>query len=266
MSHPLARLTEPMPGIGHNHTVVLSDPVVAAKNHLETSYRDLVARFDDLEAGCARVPHLIESGEEAGLVTDFVAQCQVHLRQAEAAHKIEKATFLDGGRTVDRFFKRRCESLNEAMLPVFSRLKAYRDRCETERVERHQALLEAAQRETARAADYHTEAQRLAASADPADRRHAGHCRGLAETAAESAAALRWEAAACLEPVRIQGDYGATAYVTHSWAFEIVDLDAVPRCYLAVNSETIRTAITRDGVRDIPGLRIFQSEHLRVRG
>jgi hypothetical protein len=66
--------------------------------------------------------------------------------------------------------------------------------------------------------------------------------------------------------VRIQGDYGATAYVTHSWAFEIVDPELVPRYYLTLDSEMIRTAVTKDGVRDIPGLRIFQSEQLRVRG
>lgn len=267
MSHsPLARSCEPVPGIGHNRVAVPADPVAAVKDHLATSYRDLVGRFSDLEADCARVPDPIESGEEAGLVTDFIAQCQAQLRQAEAAHKIEKASFLEGGRTVDGFFKRRCESLNAALLPVFSRLKLYRDRCEREAVERHRTLLDAAERETARAAAYQGEARRLAASADPADRHRTVHCRALADATAESAAAMRRDAAAWLEPVRIQGDYGATAYVTHSWGYEVVDLDAVPRCFLGLDTETIRAAITKDGVRDIPGLRIFQSEHLRVRG
>lgn len=105
MNHPLLRSGEPLPGIGHNRVMVPTGPVAAVKDHLEHSYRDLVARLDDLEAGCARVPDPIESGEEAGLVTDFIAQCQTQLRQAEAAHKIEKASFLDGGRTVDGFFK-----------------------------------------------------------------------------------------------------------------------------------------------------------------
>jgi hypothetical protein len=73
-------------------------------------------------------------------------------------------------------------------------------------------------------------------------------------------------AASCLEPVRIEGDYGATAYVTHRWCFEVVDLMEVPRHFLGLDAETVRTAITKDGIRDIPGLRIFQIENLRVRG
>jgi hypothetical protein len=266
VASPSPLLPELIPGLGHNSGPEPTDPVAAVKNHLDTTYGDLVARFIDLELGCARVPDPIENGEDAGLVTDFVAQCQVHVKEAETAHRVEKTTFLEGGRIVDKFFKRRCENLNEALVPVLSRLKAYRDQREAERAERHSALLEAAGRETARAADYHAEAQCLATSIDAADRRRAVECRALAHATAESAAAMRRDAAACLEPVRIEGDYGATAYVTHSWAFEVVDLDAVPRCFLGLNAETIRGAITKDGVRDIPGLRIFRSEHLRVRG
>lgn len=266
MAFPSPASLHPAPGIGHNHGSTAPDPVSSVRSHLNAAYCDLVARFIDLEFGCARVPDPIRGGEEAGLVTDFIAQCQTHLKQAEAAHKMEKATFLEGGRTVDGFFKRRCESLSAALIPVVSRLKAYRDQREAEGVERHRALMEAAEHEIARATEYQGEAERLAASDDPADRSRAAQCRALANATAESAAAMRREAAACLEPVPIQGDYGATAYVTHLWAFEVVSLDAVPRCYLALNSETIRAAITKDGVRDIPGLRIFQSEHLRVRG
>lgn len=66
--------------------------------------------------------------------------------------------------------------------------------------------------------------------------------------------------------MRIQGDYGATAYVTRSWTFEVIDLDQVPRPYLSLNTEAVRAAITKEGMKDIPGLRIFQSESLRVRG
>jgi hypothetical protein len=54
--------------------------------------------------------------------------------------------------------------------------------------------------------------------------------------------------------------------VTRNWTFEVIDLDRVPRTYLSLDTEAVRAAITKKGVRDIPGLRIFQSENLRVRG
>jgi hypothetical protein len=54
--------------------------------------------------------------------------------------------------------------------------------------------------------------------------------------------------------------------VTRSWTFAVVDLDRVPREYMSLDVEVVREAITRDGVREIPGLRIFQAEALRVRG
>ena len=73
-------------------------------------------------------------------------------------------------------------------------------------------------------------------------------------------------ATAPLEPTRIRGDYGSTAYVTRQWSFEIVDLDLVPRQYLSLDVAVVREAITRDGLREIPGLRIFRAEALRVRG
>jgi hypothetical protein len=88
----------------------------------------------------------------------------------------------------------------------------------------------------------------------------------LAEEARERAMAAGHEATLPLEPTRLHGDYGSTAYVTRRWSFEVVDLDQVPRDYLSLDVAVVRQAITQDGVRKIPGLRIFRSEALRVRG
>jgi hypothetical protein len=257
---------ETIAGIGHNQTSAAVNAAASLKLHLASTYRDLVLRFDALEHGCARVPDPIYSEEDARLVTDFIAQCQAHLHQAEAAHKIEKKIFLEGGRTVDGFFKRRCEKLSEALISVLSRLKAFRDQWQVEMTARHHELMEAASREAARASQYHAEAQQRSAVGSESDHRRAAQLGVLADASAESAEAMIREAAACLEPVRLQGDYGATAYVTHSWNFELVDIDKVPRCYLSLNSEKVRAAIIKDGLRDIAGLNIFQTESLRVRG
>jgi hypothetical protein len=261
---PLFLIKTASPKIGHNQTLAADDGGASLKLHLASAHRDLVLRFDDLERGCARVPDPIYSEEDASLVTDFIAQCQVHLHEAEAAHKIEKKIFLEGGRTVDRFFKRRREKLSEALIPVFSQLKAFRGRWQAEMTERHLMLMDGACREAARASQYRAEAEQLAD--DESGRQRAAQLKALADASAESAQAKIREAATCLEPVRIQGDYGATAYVTRSWNFEVVDFSEVPRCYLTLNTEKVRTAITKQGVRDIPGLSIFQTESLRVRG
>jgi hypothetical protein len=270
MTYPTVPLAEPSPGIGHNRAPEPLDPVAAVKSRLSITHRDLVARFVDLELGCARVPDSIDSEEEAGIVTDFIAQCQIHLRRADRAHKLEKTSFLQGGRTVDGFFKRRCETLSDALTPVLGRLKAYRDRVTEAASAQHQAARQAAEEESRRAvaeaAAHRAEAERLARTTSAEDRRRAAVQLALAEAASERADAWAREAATAPEPPRIQGDYGATAYVTRSWTFEVIDLDRVPRIYLSLDTEAVRAAIIKKGVRDIAGLKIFQSESLRVRG
>lgn len=47
------------------------------------------------------------------------------------------------------------------------------------------------------------------------------------------------------------------------WTFEVVDITKVPVLYLDVDTAVVRAAI-RDGERDIPGLRIYQEESVRV--
>src|SRR5215469_13286123 len=114
--------------IGHNNPPEPIDPVTTLKERLAAEHADLVTGFHDLELACARVPDPITSEEEAGLATDFIAQCQLQIKTAEAAHKREKELFLSSGRVVDMFFKRRCEQLTLALAPPIARLKAYRDR------------------------------------------------------------------------------------------------------------------------------------------
>src|SRR5258708_22724598 len=152
-------------GIGHNRSPEPLDPIAALGVRLSTSHRGLVVRFAGLELGCARVADPIATDEDAGLATDFVAQCQTHIRQAEAAHKQEKAFFLQASRAVDSFFKRRCEKLNGALGPVVTRLRAYRDQiaeAERQRVEVAQRAAEEEARNAAEeAAPHSTEAERL---------------------------------------------------------------------------------------------------------
>lgn len=48
------------------------------------------------------------------------------------------------------------------------------------------------------------------------------------------------------------------------WTFEIVEAEAIPREYLKPDTDKIAAAV-KAGVREIPGVRIFQAESLQVR-
>jgi hypothetical protein len=168
----------PAPGLGHNNPPEPIDPIEALDLCLARAHRELVVRFIDLELGCTRVPNPLESDEDAAATTDFVAQCQAHIRKAEAAHKQEKEYFLKAGRIVDGFFKRRCTKLTGALAPVGARLKAYRDQIAEQDAKRHEAARIASEEEAQRAAEeeaeYRAAAARLAQKAhSPAERQRA---------------------------------------------------------------------------------------------
>jgi len=271
VSEPPVRTRYPVPGLGHNNPPEPIDPIEALDLRLAKAHRELVVRFVDLELGCAQVPNPLESADDAAATTDFIAQCQAHIKKAEAAHKQEKEYFLKSGRIVDGFFKRRCSKLAAAMAPVALRLKAYHDRIaelDAERREETRKANEAeAQRAAAEEAEHRAEADRLAIEArSPSERQYAAEQLLLAEAAAARAAAARAAATAKPDPTHIRGDYGSTAYIRKLWTFEVVDLDAVPRDYMSLDVDVVREAINKDAVREIPGLRIFQSETLHVRG
>lgn len=48
------------------------------------------------------------------------------------------------------------------------------------------------------------------------------------------------------------------------WRYEVIDLGSVPEGYLAVDDAEVKAAI-KEGIREIPGLRIYQDESLAVR-
>ncbi len=65
-------------------------------------------------------------------------------------------------------------------------------------------------------------------------------------------------------PKTIRAESGATLSVKKVWTFAIEDLGKVPVEYLALDTAKVRCAI-RDGVREIPGLRIYQDDQVAGR-
>ncbi len=61
----------------------------------------------------------------------------------------------------------------------------------------------------------------------------------------------------------VHSDMGAVS-AKMVWDFEIVDEDKVPRNFMIVNEKAIRAAV-KAGVRNIPGVKVYQKEELAVR-
>ncbi len=108
-------------GTGHN----ARKPFDPAKQKAEielalnVKYGKLLQKFTDREAGAANVPKLIATEEEAKRATDFVGQCMKLVDESKAAHKIEKAPWLSGGKVFDEFFLRR----NDRLVLAFGRVR-----------------------------------------------------------------------------------------------------------------------------------------------
>lgn len=85
------------------------------------------------------------------------------------------------------------------------------------------------------------------------------------EKAAEAEAAGDQETALAFEEEAeaVQAKVGGSV-LQKRWTFDVVDADGVPREYLEINTVAVNEAI-REGVRDIPGLRIYQKELVSVR-
>lgn len=77
------------------------------------------------------------------------------------------------------------------------------------------------------------------------------------------ATALATEAVALTGPAKQTMAEDGALQAKKRWTFEVTDFKLVPREYLTVDDREVNTAI-RAGVRDVPGLRIFQKDELAV--
>lgn len=63
-------------------------------------------------------------------------------------------------------------------------------------------------------------------------------------------------------PTKVESDTGELR-VRKEWKFKITNAELIPRVYLEVNEKLIRRQIN-DGVRKIPGIKIYQEENLSI--
>jgi len=149
----------------------------------------------------------------------------------EKARKAEKDQILKDGRTIDDFFKKLAKPLEDAAAAVIGAINGWqRKKLEEER--KRQA----------------EEAERLRAEAPPF------------EEPPRIVQAKPVEAARVVSSAtgRVQ------ASVSTIWRHEVTDAQAVPRQYLMVNDAALKAAIA-GGVREIPGVRIFEDVRTAIR-
>lgn len=240
----------------------------ALRDKLRDENYDLIVRRDELLAAAALVPE-VTSDDVAGKVTDFIKQLAALAKAADAKRVGAKEPFLEGGRTVDGFFKAITDPVAAAKTGVERKLTTYlRDKEAKARREREEQERQA--REAAEAARRDAE-ERARAMRDQASLQAAVE----AEKAAELAAAdlVRAEQAATVKAAELsqtRGEYGSLSSLRTVWTFDGIDRDALDlealRQHFPIDGleKAIRSFI-RAGGRELNGTRIFETTTAVVR-
>ena len=188
----------------------------------------------------------------AGHAADFAKDLKAAANALDETRTRIKKPILHAQRLVDGSAKALSDRVASAVREVETRVTAYLRMKEAE-------ARAAAEAEAAR---LQAEAERLAAEALRVD--------GVitAETAVDALeAAQRADELAnakALELTRTRGVGGALTALKDNWVAELVDITKVPAAYLQVNDALVKAAI-RSGVRDIPGIRIWNDARAFVR-
>lgn len=261
----IGELLDTLPG-GHNKPPLLE----VLRDELEAENEPLLRRKDELLAAAARMPDTVSDDDVAGRFADMVKLIAAATKNADAGRVAKKEVFLEGGRAVDGFFKKRvidpladAKKSIEGRLGIYLRAKADRERQAREEADRmaRQAAQRAAD-EAAKAAEAMKTERDLDAAMELA--------RQADEAAAQSAAAAKAAAAKPAEMSRTRGDVGALGTLRSHWTFRDLDRETIPldvlRPYFAEEdiAKALRAAI-KAGLRQIRGAEIYEAQEVSVR-
>lgn len=249
-----------LPPSTHN----LDDPLRRLREDLAEANSDLSRRVDELLAGVERAPVTVADEATAMKLADFVKQIKAAVSIASSRRVEAKRPFLDSGRVVDAFFDTRLiANLDAGAKMLLGRLSIYQ-RAKADAARKAAEAAERARREEEQKARAEMEAQ-LAAARNDADLQRAIAAEAAANLArAQAAAAAAIAAGKPAELSRSRGDLGAVASLRRTWRYDLLDIAAVPREYLYLDPSRVNAAI-KAGVRDVPGLRIFEHTETVVR-
>ena len=249
-------------GLGHNKPPSEQEQT---RDFLAEKTVELQRRYNDLIEAVDRAPTECSDDETAGKLADMVKLLTACHKSFEAQRVAEKEPFLTECRSVDGFFKKFTESLDNARKKVTRPLDTYLLRKAEEK--------RAAEREAAR--KQREEADRLAREAE--ELRLANMTQASDDTLKQAVRmdeqAEKSEKQAEARPAelaRTRGDYGSLATLRTVWVGQIVDKNAVDlealRPFMSddVLQKLINAAV-RAGFREIRGVKIFEQSSAQVK-
>lgn len=199
------------------------------KDRLELEHAALLKEATEAAALVPDQIRAIQTDEEAGDYADTAISIKKMIERADAAFEAEKKPWRDGAKVVDDFFAFR-KALTSAVARVRSALDARAN------------LLLALQRK----------AEALAAE----------KARKEAEAFDEP---IAWVPPAPVRDVaRVASASGAKASAGTKWVAEVVEIDKLPRHYMLANQTMIDAAV-KGGIREIPGVRIYETAKTSLR-
>lgn len=255
-----------IPTAGHNMPPVDANPI---RDRLEEDYVSLTSRQAELLAGLERAPETVADSETCGKMIDFVKQLKLAAKQADGYREDEKRPFLEGGRTVDAWFKSKQTPLIEAAKKLEGRITIWQRKVAEEERKRRAEEERLAREEQARLEREAAEAAEAATTDEGLDNAiEAEEAAEQAKTEAESAekAAI----AASTDMSRTRTDTGTSASLSTFWNFRSLDMATIDLNALRshFNQDTIEKAVKaaiRAGARDIKGVDIFKDTKSTVR-
>lgn len=230
----------------------------------------------------------IRTSDEAQGAAAMLGQAKRRLKDLEARRVDTKAPALEAGRRIDALFAELKEpveqvaKLLESGILTFRKAEAARIEAANRRLEDELRAEEERQRAVQRAAEEEARREREAAERAAAEAARAASEGDHAQEAVMIEAQRAAEAARLQELVAkehrpvvttapapvaqaaaIKTD-GATVSAQRHWEFRVIDPSKVPSAFKVVDEKAIRQAV-REGVRDIPGVEIVETERLVTR-
>lgn len=240
------------------------------RDELELENEPLLKRAAELAAAATRMPDKVTDDETAGKFADMVKLVAAAIKASEAGRVGKKEPFLEGGRAIDGFYKKRIsdpllaiKASVESRLGIYLRQKAAEEKRAREELE-----------QMAKSAARDAEIKAARAAAEMQDQRDLDAAleaqRRADEAAIASAAASKAAAAKPAEMARTRGDVGSLGTLRQVWTFKDLDRETIAldvlRPYLSEEDigKALRLAI-KAGLRQIRGAEIYEAQEVSVR-
>ena len=239
------------------------DHIDQIRARLTQDYANIATTTTALLARARELPKEIDGKQSLDKYTDAIKDIRSAAQHITATRKAEKDPFKRGGEAVDAFFQDFVGRLEAAMTVLQQRQGGYLRA--QEEAARRKALDEAARLEC----EAEEARKRAEASSRPSTIEKHSVAASTAQAGAD-AAAERAEASPA-DLIRTgRTARGGMATLTRQWKGEIEDAAAIPlellRPYLSPEAiERAVNAAVRAGVREIPGVRIYEDARSQVR-